>query len=60
MNLTPQQRRVRDEHRRQEASQAMKEHRASEKAFYDNFERLKAERQAREAAESRNAQSAAK
>ncbi|ERF84091.1 hypothetical protein JQ559_28760 [Bradyrhizobium viridifuturi] len=50
MNLTPQQRKERDAQRQQEASQAMKEHRANEKAFYDNFQRLKAERQAREAA----------
>jgi hypothetical protein len=47
MNLTPQQRKERDAQRQQEA---MKEHRANEKAFYDNFQRLKAERQAREAA----------
>ncbi|MGF6307197.1 hypothetical protein ABIB82_001656 [Bradyrhizobium sp. i1.8.4] len=53
MNLTPQQRKVRDEQRQQEASQAMKEHRANEKAFYDNFQRLKAERQAREASQDR-------
>lgn len=59
MNLTPQQRKVRNEQRQQDASQAMKEHLAHEKAFYDNFHRLKAERQAREAAESRK-QSAAK
>lgn len=61
MNLTPQQRRTRDELRQQEASQAMKEHRANEKAFYDNFQRLKAERQAREAAQPpTKAQSASK
>jgi hypothetical protein len=51
MSLNPQQRKVRDELRQQEASQAMKEHRANEKAFYDNFQRLRAERQAREAAQ---------
>ncbi|MGY4476054.1 hypothetical protein [Bradyrhizobium sp. USDA 3364] len=58
MNLTPQQRKDRDAQRQQDASQAMKEHRANEKAFYDNFQRLKAERQAREAAQ--RAQSASK
>ncbi|GKQ51750.1 hypothetical protein [Bradyrhizobium sp. Ce-3] len=60
MNLTPQQRKLRNEQRQQDASQAMKEHLAHEKAFYDNFRRLKAERQAREAAESRKARSASK
>ncbi|UGY19536.1 hypothetical protein [Bradyrhizobium septentrionale] len=61
MNLTPQQRKVRNELRQQEASEAIKEHRASEKAFYDNFQRLKAERQAREAAQSKTkTQSASK
>ncbi|MCC8980304.1 hypothetical protein [Bradyrhizobium acaciae] len=61
MNLTPQQRKDRDAQRQQEASQAMKEHRANEKAFYDNFQRLKAERHAREAAEHRpQAQSVSK
>ena len=55
MNLTPQQRKDRDAQRQQEASQAMKEHRANEKAFYDNFHRLKAEREAREAAQSQSA-----
>lgn len=54
MNLTPQQRKIRNEQRQQDASQAMKEHLAHEKAFYDNFQRLKAERQAREAAELRH------
>jgi hypothetical protein len=53
MNLTPEQRKVRTEQRQQDASQAMQEHRANEKAFYDNFQRLKAERQAREAAQLR-------
>ncbi len=55
MNLTPQQRKDRDAQRQQEASQAMKEHRANEKAFYDNFQRLKAEREAREVAQARSA-----
>ena len=60
MNLTPQQRKDRDAQRQQDASQAMKEHRANGKAVYDNFRRLKAERQGREAAELRKAQSASK
>ena len=51
MNLTPQQRKDRDAQRQQEASQAMKEHRANEKAFDDTFPRLTAEREAREAAQ---------
>ena len=33
MNLTPEQRKVRNEQRQQDASQAMKEHLAHEKAF---------------------------
>ncbi|MBR0758410.1 hypothetical protein JQ604_40055 [Bradyrhizobium jicamae] len=49
MHLTPEQRKLRDEERRRDAEVAMAEHRESEKAFYDNFERLKAERLAREA-----------
>lgn len=48
MHLTPEQRKIRDAERRRDAEVAMVEHRENEKAFYDNFERLKAERLARE------------
>jgi hypothetical protein len=49
--LTPEERKERDALRRADASQAMREHEASQKAFYDNRERLRAERLAREAQE---------
>lgn len=48
MNLTPEQRKARDEQRKRDATEAMKQHAADEKAFYANFERLKAARLARE------------
>ena len=48
MHLTPEQRKIRDAERRRDAEVAMVEHRENEKAFYDNFERLKAQRLARE------------
>ena len=51
--LTSEERKVRDAARRADAEQAMREHEAAQKAFYDNRERLKALRLAREAAESR-------
>ncbi|HEU0148347.1 MAG TPA: hypothetical protein VFR21_15910 [Bradyrhizobium sp.] len=46
--LTPEQRKARDAARRAEAEQAMRDHEASQKAFYANRERLRAERLARE------------
>ena len=49
--LTPEQRKERDAQRRADAEQAMREHDAAQKAFYENRERLKALRLAREAAE---------
>lgn len=48
--LTPEQRQARDAARRIEAEKAMRDHEAAQKAFYENRERLKAERLAREAA----------
>lgn len=48
--LTPEQRQARDATRRIEAEKAMRDHEAAQKAFYENRERLKAERLAREAA----------
>ncbi len=48
--LTPEQRQARDASRRIEAEKAMRDHEAAQKAFYDNRERLRAERLAREAA----------
>lgn len=48
--LTPEQRQARDAARRIEAEKAMRDHEAAQKAFYDNRERLRAERLAREAA----------
>ncbi|MET4257372.1 hypothetical protein ABIC09_002308 [Bradyrhizobium sp. S3.12.5] len=48
--LTPEQRQARDAARRVEAEKAMRDHEAAQKAFYENRERLKAERLAREAA----------
>jgi hypothetical protein len=47
--LTPEQRRVRDAERRVAAEQAMREHAQAQKRFYENRERLKAERLTREA-----------
>jgi hypothetical protein len=49
--LTPEQRRARDATRRADAEQAMRDHEASQKAFYANRERLRAERLAREGGE---------
>jgi hypothetical protein len=46
--LTPEQRAARNAERRADAEQAMRDHEAAQKAFYDNRERLKAERLARE------------
>jgi hypothetical protein len=46
--LTPEQRKARDATRKAEAEQAMRDHEASQKAFYANRERLRAERLARE------------
>jgi hypothetical protein len=48
--LTPEERKARDAQRRADAEQAMREHDAAQKAFYDNRERLKALRLAREQA----------
>ncbi len=48
--LTSEERKARDAARRADAEQAMREHQAAQKAFYDNRERLKALRLAREAA----------
>jgi hypothetical protein len=47
--LTADQRRAREVERRANAEQTMREHHRAQKAFYDNRERLKAERLAREA-----------
>jgi hypothetical protein len=47
--LTADQRRAREAERRANAEQAMREHQLAQKAFYDNRERLRAERLAREA-----------
>lgn len=46
--LTPEQRKAREAARRADAEQAMREHEAARKAFYENRERLKALRLARE------------
>jgi hypothetical protein len=48
--LTPEERKARDALRRADAEQAMREHEAAQKAFYENRERLKAQRLAREQA----------
>ena len=48
--LTSEERKARDAVRRADAEQAMREHEAAQKAFYDNRERLRALRLAREAA----------
>jgi hypothetical protein len=47
--LTPEARKARDAERRANAEEAMREHQAAQKAFYENRERLRAERLAREA-----------
>jgi|HubBroStandDraft_5_1064220.scaffolds.fasta_scaffold189149_1 hypothetical protein len=47
--LTSEQRKVRDAERRVAAEQAMREHEQAQKRFYENRERLKAERLTREA-----------
>ena len=47
--LTPEQRKARDAQRRADAEQAMREHEAAQKAFYENRDRLRAARLAREA-----------
>ena len=47
--LTSEERKARDAQRRADAEQAMREHEAAQKAFYQNRERLRAERLAREA-----------
>jgi hypothetical protein len=52
--LTPEERKARDAARRADAEQAMREHEAAQKAFYENRERLKALRLARERAERRD------
>jgi hypothetical protein len=49
--LTSEERKVRDAVRRADAEQAMREHEAAQKAFYQNRERLRALRLAREASE---------
>ena len=51
--LTSEERKARDAERRADAEQAMREHEAAQKAFHENFERLRAERQARETADHR-------
>jgi hypothetical protein len=48
--LTPEERKARDAMRRADAEQAMREHEAAQKAFYENRERLRAQRLAREQA----------
>jgi hypothetical protein len=48
--LTAEERKARDAERRADAAKAMREHQAAQKAFHENFERLRAERRAREAA----------
>lgn len=47
--LTPEQRRARDAVRQADAELAMREHEAAQKAVYDNLDRLRALRLAREA-----------
>ncbi len=49
-SLTADQRKLREAERRADAELAMREHHLAQKAFYENRERLKAERLAREAA----------
>ena len=52
--LTSEERKARDAARRADAEQAMREHEAAQKAFYENRERLKALRLAREQATQSN------
>ena len=54
--LTPEQRRALNAERKADAERAMEEHRRAQKAFYENRERLKAQRLAREASERRRKQ----
>ena len=49
--LTPEERKAREAQRRADAEQAMRDHEAAQKAFYQNRERLRALRLAREAAQ---------
>ena len=51
--LTSEERKARDAARRADAEQAMREHEATQKALYENRERLKALRLAREQAAQR-------
>jgi len=51
--MTPAEREARKAFRQVDAEKAMTEHEIAEKAFYNNRDRLKAERLAREAAELR-------
>ena len=51
-NLTAEERREKQEQRRFDADQAMKEYEAEQRAFHANYERLRAERLAREELES--------
>jgi hypothetical protein len=46
--LTPEQRKARNAERRADAQNALREHEAAQKAFYENRERLKAQRLMRE------------
>lgn len=46
--LTSEERKARDAERRVNAEQAMREHEATQKAFYENRERLRTQRLARE------------
>jgi hypothetical protein len=47
--LTPEARKAREAERRTKAEEAMRDHQLAQKAFYENRERLRAERTAREA-----------
>ena len=49
--LTPEQRKTRDQDRRVQAEQAMKDHERTQKAVHSNLARLRAERIARETAD---------
>ena len=49
-DLTPEERRLREMQRRSDAELAIKEHEESRRAFFENRDRLRAERLAREAA----------
>ena len=48
-SLTSEERKARDAQRRVDAEQAMREHEEAQKRFYENRERLRAERLTREA-----------